>query len=158
MRKPRLIALLLGLAVVALLLWRPVSTYDSAKVYPALRELPKPYKSVRADYYLDGGSIGVDVIGANGTNLQFAFPVHEPTNGEPKYPRLFVGGLHLNRKPGAVPLTEITNSSDTRAMLVRLIEAEAPNSGERCLALIGLRSSPTDYLELAWYALCNRLR
>jgi hypothetical protein len=157
---PWLIALVVvvAVAVVSVLMWRPVPSYDLAKTYPPLRDLPKPYQSVRLAYYLDGGSLGVEVRGANGTNLQFAFPVHAQTNGEPKYPRLFVGGLHLSRKPGAVQLTEITNSPDTRTMLIRLIEADAPNGVERSMALFQLRSSPTDFLQLAWYALCNRLR
>lgn len=154
---PWLIALVVVVAVVTVLMWRPVPSYDLAKVYPALRDLPKPYQSVRLAYYLDGGSLGVEVRGANGTNLQFAFPVHARTNGEPKYPRLFVGGLHLKRKSDEEQLAEITNSPDTRAMLIRLIATDAKGL-ERDLALAALRGLPGDYVTFAVNALWNKLR
>lgn len=158
MNKTCIAIAVLVLVGVTMLLWRPVPSYDLAKVYPALRDLPKPYRSVRANWFSDGGSLSMEVIGTNGTALQFAFPVHVRTNGGPKYPQLFVGGLHLKRKPGEVQLTEIANSPDTRAMLIRLIATEANQGLERDLALAGLRGMPGDYVAFALAAGWNKFR
>ena len=156
MRKPWLIVSVLLLALVTLLLWWPIPAYELAKVHPALRDLPKPYRSVRAAYYMDGGSVGVEVIGADGTIRQFAFPVHERTNRGSSHPQMFIGGMHIRRKSGATPLTEITDSPDTRAMLIRLIEDHAEYSGDRCQALFQLRQAPKDLVSLAIYALWGK--
>ena len=144
MRKRWLIASVLALAVVTLLLWWPFPTYDLAKVHPSLRDLPKPYRSVRADSYLDGGSLGVEVVGSDGTVRQYAFPVHAGGNDSQSYPLLFVGGLHVQQKPGKAPLTEITNAAATKAMLLDVLSHGGGT--ETDLALVQLRGSLADYV------------
>ncbi len=158
MRKPWVIASLLVLGVIVLLLGLPSASYDLARVHPSLRELPRPYRSVNAGSFLDGGSAGVEVIGADGSIREFAFPVHERAGRRPDYPQLFFSERAGVRLPGDGPMAEIINSPDTRAMLIRLIESEATPNGDRALALISLRGAPKDYLSLAVYAMWGKYR
>lgn len=135
--------------------WWPFPSYDRANVHPSLRALPTPYRSIRVEYYLDGGSIGVEVVGADGTIRQFSLPV-DISGGRSTYPRLFVGGMHIDQKTGSTGLTEITNTAATKAMLIRLIDAEASDGAGRCLALLSLRRAPKDIVTWMVYVAWGR--
>lgn len=147
MRKPWVIVSLSLIGLITVLLCWPAASYDLARVHPSLRDLPRPYRAVRVESYLDGGSIGVEIVGADGTVQQFAFPVHGRPGQQPDYPQMFVGGKSIQRRPGQAPLTEITDSPDTRAMLIGLIDDEAKHDAERCIALVGLRGALGDYVK-----------
>ncbi|HTH48694.1 MAG TPA: hypothetical protein VMB21_14370 [Candidatus Limnocylindria bacterium] len=158
MRKPWVIAVLMVVGLITVLLCWPSASYDLARVHPSLRDLPRPYRSIKASSFLDGGSMGVEVIGGDGTIREFAFPVHERAGRRPDYPQLFFSERAGVRLPMDGPMAEITNSPDTRAMLIRLIESDATPDGDRALVLIGLRGGPKDYLSLAKYAAWGKYR
>src|SRR6185295_3374497 len=96
------------------LFW-PTSPYDLSRVHPNLRALKQPYRSVQAATYLDGGSVGVEIIDNDGTKVQAAFPVS--FDAPHRHDRLFIGAMHRSYT-GAV---EVAYTEDTKRFLVDII-------------------------------------
>ena len=76
------------LIVIGLMLWLfwPGPAYDPERVHPRLRALQQPYQSVKAVYYMDGGSIGIEIVDRGGSREQFALP--HRANGVPPVCRI----------------------------------------------------------------------
>ena len=142
MRKKRAIALGVGLFVITCLgfwFFRPSPAYDLTRVEPRLRSLQTPYRSVTTGYYMDGGSIGIEIVDGTGQREQFAIPAHlGDTN---RYGRVFVGAMH-DRKPGA---TEVADSENTKRMLIQILAATSGRSPHDDYCLMALRRRPSDY-------------
>jgi hypothetical protein len=131
-------AIALG-AAVALWPFRPAAGYDIERVHPRLRALSQPYQSVATRYYMDGGSIGIEITGTDGRQVQFAIPAHlGDTN---RYSRVFVGAMH-DRKPEAV---EVAEPEQTKRMLICILKEYPHRTALDDFCLMILRRSPVDY-------------
>lgn len=118
--------------------FRPTPSYDPAKVDPRLTSLEKPYQQVRVAYYMDGGSIGIEIVDKRGRKEQFAIPAHlGDTN---RYTRIFVGAMY-DHKQEAV---EIIKPEPTKRMLIEILAAMPDRSPWDDYCLMALRRSPTD--------------
>jgi hypothetical protein len=94
---------LLALAA-SLLFWVAQSPrYDVNRVEPRLRSLKQPISIVETVYYMDGGSIGIELIDREGKKEQFASPSH--LGSDESYVRVFVGAMH-DSNPGAVEVAD----------------------------------------------------
>ena len=111
---------LLSLAASLFIAFQPDPRYDREKVHPRLLSLQQPYKTVRTYYFMDGGSIGIEIVDREGRKEQFAVLA---LMGEPNpYTRVLVGGLH-HRAPGAVELHDASGNQVRMALfLVRVFE------------------------------------
>jgi hypothetical protein len=150
-RKKLAILALVTLVVVAILLLRPLPSYEMAHVHPSIRGLQQPFRSVTVEWYLDGGSIGMDITDRDGKLLQLAIPVDE--KGRRNFHRLFVGAKH-SLTDGAV---EIEFTQDTRLFLYDAVSYFAKPDTERDVALIALQGLTRDYVKFFLKALLSRV-
>jgi hypothetical protein len=134
------------------LLW-PFSAYDRSQVHPSIRNLHQPYRSVIASYYLDGGSVGVDITDRDGQQVQCAVPVHDGLDDKRKHHRLFLGGTHID----LTNTFEVVFTSDTKRCLADIIDRFATPGSDRDLALIALRGNPHDYAMVFTGALLRKV-
>lgn len=143
MRRKAVISLVAVAVVVAgLLLW-PFSRYDLSQVNPSIRSLRQPYQRVTADYYLDGGSIGIEIIDRDGQKVQLAIPIYDGPGDTLTYHRLYLGARYSTHSNAvAVAFTE-----DTKRFLADVIGRHATGP-DRDSALIALRGSPRDYVDV----------
>jgi hypothetical protein len=138
-RKRIIIVIVLTLiGCIAYWFFRPLPGYDVQLVHPRLRALQQPYQNIKTAYYLDGGSIGIEITDRDGRQEQFAIPAHlGDTN---RYSRVYVGAMYDN-EPDAV---EIAEPEDTKWMLVHILN-DYPNrtpSDDYCL--MALTRRPVD--------------
>lgn len=128
-------------------------TYDMARVHPSIRILQQPFRSVTADYYLDGGSIGMDITDRDGRRLKLAIPIYDGPGDPRTYHRLFLGARHSSYT-GAV---EVAFTEDTRRFLCDIISRQAVPGPDRDSALIALRGTPLDYADVYSRVLLRRV-
>ena len=143
--KKRLIlwfGIILGLLVALIFLGLRVPRYNPAGVHPDLLALKEPFGSVKAFYYFDGGSIGVEILDAAGKDLRLALPVNH------RYSRLFFGKTHLSER-GAV-VAEVPFSEDSKRFIAEIIDTYAERGADRNWALLYLRKAPVDRLRVWW--------
>ena len=122
-------------------LW-PLPSYDASQVCPQLISLQKPYQKVKTALFLDGGSIGIEIIDRDGQREQFALPCPSDNTNYPGYSRVFVGALWNHRK-GAI---EISNPEPTKLMLVKILQDYPNRSAHDDASLFFLRRKPIDYI------------
>ena len=136
------ILLVIAAGVLGILFWLfyPSPSYDLSRVEPRLRALQAPYQNMKALYYLDGGSVGIEIVDQFGTREQFSFPVF--LGGTNNYSKVYVGTLHVS-KPGAVL---VSDSEQTKRMLIAILADLPTRSVEEDVCLTVLRRRPTDYL------------
>jgi hypothetical protein len=151
MTRIRILLAVLAAVVMGLWLWRP-NGYDRAQVLPAVRDLPRPFQKVSAGYYLDGGSIGLEITDAMGRVTRIAIPVSQGPGNSRQYNRLFLGALSA-KNSNAV---EMAFSQDTRRYLLEILQKEA-SGVDRDAALIYLRGSFRDYFEVFGHFAYRRL-
>lgn len=127
-------------AVVAVVFWflRPAPRYDIQRVDSRLRALQQPYRSVKTGYYMDGGSIGIEIVDRDDRTEQFAIPSH--LGDANRYTQVFVGAMH-DRTPGAV---EIAEPEHTRRMLICILQDYPNRTAWDDFALMALRRRPVD--------------
>lgn len=125
----------------------PISSYDYSNVHPSIKNLKQPYQNVYVSYYLDGGSIGIRIVGQDGEQLKLALPISEG----PAYRQLYQGATH-HTESNAV---EIVFSEDTRKYLIDIVEHHA-ESVDRDIALIALRGALRDYAGAYGHALLRK--
>ena len=65
---------LLAVFFAGLVAW-PTAGYDERQIHPRLQALNIPYQSVKTDYFLDGGSVGITSVDRDGNKLELALPV-----------------------------------------------------------------------------------
>jgi len=139
-KKVIIICCLIAVAVLAFWFFRPASSYDIQRVDSRLRALQQPYRSVKTGYYMDGGSIGIEIVDRDGRMEQFAIPSHlGDTN---RYTKVFVGAMH-DRKPGAV---EIIEPEHTKRMLVCILQDYPNRTAWDDFALTALGRRPVDFV------------
>ena len=138
------------LVVAALLLW-PFGTADLGEVPPELPFHP-PYAQVEVDYYLDGGSIGIQVVDNQGTTNLMALPARLVGNDK-VYTNLVFGTVWVGRTntPG-IPLTK-----ELKNYLVALIEQHGSPEMHKTIALSELRGAPRDYLRVFNYVVRTKV-
>jgi hypothetical protein len=124
-------------------------TYDPARVHPRLRDLREPYQSIRACFFLDGGSIGIKIVDRDGHREDFAIRAH--LGDKDSYTRVFVGALH-DQSPDAV---EISDPEHTRRMLTRIIADRPDRSAYDDADVLLLRRYPKDYIRVLWHRWCG---
>jgi len=151
MRKKLIIAIAIVAAAVPVLLLWPFPRYDPARVHPSIRTLRQPYQRVTADYYLDGGSVGLEIIDRDGQKLQLAIPIYDGPGDTRTYHRLYLGARYF-KNTNAV---EISFTEDTKRFLAEVIGRNATGP-DRDLSLIALRGSPRDYVDVYGRALLNK--
>jgi hypothetical protein len=141
----------IGAIALMVCLW-PSPRVDPQRVLPSLRDLAKPYRSVRTGYYLDGGSIGVEILDRDGHRLALALPVGYDGIRR-TYSRLLVGGMHAS-DTNAV---EKPFTAETRKVLIGVIEQSGASTDDPSLdlALLYLRRSPRDYARICARAVAN---
>jgi len=128
--------------VIGLMLWLfwPGPAYDPERVHPRLRALQQPYQSVKAVYYMDGGSIGIEIVDRGSSREQFALPHHlGDTN---RYTKVFVGALY-DRKHGA---EEISDPEHTKRMLIEILRKTPNRHAWADFCLMSLRHRPIDFV------------
>jgi len=130
------------LAIVCFLFWffRPSPGYDINRVEPRLRAIQEPYQNIKTAYYLDGGSVGIEITDRDGRKEQFAIPAHlDDTN---RYTKVFVGAMS-DRKPGAI---EVAHSEQTKRMLIQVLTSKPNRTPYDDVCLMFLRQRPADYV------------
>jgi hypothetical protein len=138
-KKVIIVAILVTVAVAAFWFFQPAHRYDVGLVHPRLRALQQPYRSVKTAYYMDGGSIGIEIIDRDGHREQFAIPSHlGDTN---RYTRIFVGAMR-DHKPEAV---EIFEPEHTKRMLVCILQDYPNRTAWDDFSLMALRRRPVDF-------------
>ena len=138
-KKVIIICCLIAVTVLAFWFFRSAPSYDIQRVDSRLRALQQPYRSVKTGYYMDGGSIGIEIVDRDGRMEQFAIPSHlGDTN---RYTKVFVGAMH-DRKPGAI---EITEPEHTKRMLVCILQDYPNRTAWDDFALMALRRHPVDF-------------
>lgn len=138
-KKVIIICSLVVAAVLAFWFFRSAPSYDIKRVDSRLRALQKPYQIVKTGYYMDGGSIGIEIVDRDGRTEQFAIPSHlGDTN---RYTKVFVGAMH-DRKPGAV---EIVEPEHTKRMLVCILQDYPNRTAWDDYSLMALRRRPVDF-------------
>jgi hypothetical protein len=95
----------------------------------------EPYQEVESSYFYDGGSIGVEIIDANGVQEQFAIPAH--LGDRNPYQRLYVGAKH-DSEPGAIEIGEPANTKLRLMTILRDYRSKA-HSNASCLAKLSGR-------------------
>ena len=138
-KKVIVVCCLIAVAVLAVWFFQAPPGFKIERVDNRLRALQEPYRSVKTHYYMDGGSIGIEIVDREGRMEQFAIPSHlGDTN---RYKKVFVGAMH-HRKPGAV---EIIEPKDTKRMLICILK-DYPNRTEwDDFALMALARRPVDF-------------
>jgi hypothetical protein len=65
-----------AVAVLSLVLaLRRFSSYSISRVDPRIRGLQQPFQTVNTGFYLDGGSVGIEIIDRDGKKIQLATPI-----------------------------------------------------------------------------------
>jgi hypothetical protein len=135
------------LACAAFWFFRPLHGYDIQHVHPRLRALQQPYQNVKTHLYLDGGSIGIEIIDRNGQREQFALPVEVTVNPANEkwttaYKQVYIGAI-LKTDPNAVEITEPENN---KWMLASILQVYPKRIYQDDLALMSLGRRPVDVM------------
>jgi hypothetical protein len=102
--------------------------------------LREPFTTVRAAYFLDGGSVGIEIVDRDGKRELFALP--GGLEERRRYSRLFVGAVH-DRREGAL---EIDAPEHTKLMLIDILATYPRLSPEHDLCLASLSRRPVDFV------------
>ena len=111
----KIISLALVGIFATLLCWvyRPYARPDMAKVHPRLTALIAPYQKVDVRYFMDGGSISIDITDAEGNDLQVAVPARE------LYESIYFDALYVGTNSS---VTQIDSPQHTALRLQEIIE------------------------------------
>jgi hypothetical protein len=128
----------LGLVVCAFIF--PLRKADKLGVHPLFADLKEPVRVTGTRYYLDGGSIGLQVVDGRGLTNLFAFPVGYG-GYRAKYSHFVAGVWHTGTNThDRVPLDE-----QTRRYVCYLVETKSAGNIDEDLILVNLRGAPRDY-------------
>jgi hypothetical protein len=143
---------LAALACIAFWFFHPSPSYDISRVEPRLSSLRGPYQHVKTAYYLDGGSIGIEITDRDGKTEQFAIPAHlGETN---RYTLVYVGAMH-DRKPGAVL---VSDSEQPKRMLIHVLAATPHRTAYDDLCLMFLRRRSADFVHCLFLKITGGFR
>ena len=125
---------------------RQLPYYDKAKVSPSLSTLKEPLKSVRLQSYMDGGSIAIELISADGRIVQCVVPVSD--RNPQVWNRVFIGSL----APNDSNARQLSFPEDNKAFLIRMIQRYAIRDETKIRVLVQLRGSAIDYISGIMYS------
>jgi len=131
-------------------LWivRPCSSYDKSIIDERLTSLEEPFKSVGAGYYMDGGSVGIEIVDKNDTTLKIALPVIDFGDNR-SYEEIFFGACHHNNlEDGSI---EVKNPAETKLMLQDILHRYSNNDQRIDIALCAIRGRAVDYIRLIYH-------
>ena len=132
------------ITVVSLLVFRTPAV-DVSQVHPSLASLGRPYQSVETAYFMDGGSVGVQILGRDGKLFNACLP--RPMGEQDKYKkRIFMNCSHYQDK-GAI---EVAGYPHTGILLRNiLVESKTPHLySDRASA--ELTGAPRDWAIAVW--------
>ena len=143
---------LIGVIAVGLLaLLFPLPRFAPDGVDPRVAGMRRPFKQVVVGYYLDGGSIGIQVVDRAGLPNSFSLPVEK--SGDHIYKTLVAGTMWVT-KTNLFPAVELDKK--TWSYLCRIIELQTQPDANGTLALLYLRGAPRDYLRWGWRVLLTK--
>ncbi len=127
--------------------FRPLPSYDIQRVHPRLRALQQPYQDIKTHLYLDGGSVGIEIVDRNGQQEKFALPVKVTVNPVNErwtttYKQVYIGAI-LKADPGAI---EIADPENTKWMIASILQAYPKRTYYDDVALAWLGRRPVDIM------------
>ena len=143
----------LGVIALVSLIWvfRPYSSPDLGAVSKELSELSEPYQSVDTAYYLDGGSVGIRVVDADGLEAVFCMRA-DLSDGGRRYERLYYGALHYSEESPS----EIPQSLDTVLRLLEIMRSTDGVDRERDIAVASVSGRWSDFSKIFWRKFVSR--
>lgn len=146
----------IGLSLGILFAWFfwPSPAYERAKVHASLQALAQPYRAVVTEYYMDGGSVGIQITDRNGRVMEYALPVSE--DNPRRYEQVFFGAMWI--KDRSKSPVEVKDPTETKKMLIRIIDRYSPRDANTGVALCALRGLPRDYASALAYAFLQQWR
>jgi hypothetical protein len=134
----KIISIAIVCIIATLLCWvyRPYARPDMAKVHPRLTALIEPYQKVDVGYFMDGGSIAIDITDAEGNDLQVAVPARE------LYESIYFDTLYVGTNSS---VTQIDSPQHTALRLQEIIE---DHKGSDELPLVKWRDRDRDYIRI----------
>jgi len=138
-------------ALALLWIFRPYATPDPDAVSKHLSELQEPFQSVDTAYFLDGGSVGIRVVDAQGERADFCLRA-AMGDGDRKYERLYFGALHYTDEPSA----EILQPSETILRLLEVVRAADGEDRERDFAVASASGRWRDFSKIFWRKFVSR--
>jgi hypothetical protein len=125
-------------------IFRPSPRFNRTNIAAELLSLKEPLLDVRIDWFLDGGSFEIVLVGQDGTELKCELPVSDTP--VPEWNRILVSS-------GGVFVRELPFVADNKAYVIRLIERYAGRDEMKMKALIELRGIERDYISAFFYRL-----
>jgi transglutaminase-like putative cysteine protease len=115
--------------------------------------LQEPIRVTKALFYLDGGSIGLEIVDGRGATTSFALPISS-VSGADRYTHFALGTVRAAKTNSQqlIPL-----DSKTRAYIAYLLERKTPRDTDADIALTSLRGAPRDYATALIHVLQKRL-
>ena len=131
-------------------LLRPSDSFDSTRVDPEISSLQAPYKSVRTAYYLDGGSIEIEIIDATGRMIQIAIPVISKSGK--KHEEIYVGTMHREKNNAR----KVSDPEQTKHMLIQAMKDHSNGDPDIDFIIAELRNRASDYAKVVWHKVLGR--
>jgi hypothetical protein len=129
---------------VGLWIFRPSPSFNEKNLAAELLALKEPLSDVRINYYLDGGSFGIDLVGCDGAEVKCELPVSDRSPESWDRVRITSGNSAAK---------ELSSPWDNKAYLIRLIERHAPRGEDKINALVRLRGIERDHISAWLYSL-----
>lgn len=153
--KKRLIIIAAGIGLLAILgvawVYRPYPKPNLDRVHPRVRQLQEPLRSLRVGYYLDGGSISLNMVDAQGTALELAVPVWD--DGK-EYGAIYLDThYHKTNSPGV----KVDAPEQTALRLQELLREPDPPDGTKDLALARWSGRGSDNIRFVLHLLIRKL-
>jgi hypothetical protein len=137
---------LVALSIFSLLscawVFRPDHKPNMTEVIPELSGMKEPFKRIHSVYYLDGGTVGIQLIDQQDNEISFSLPA--PLGGNDRYKELFKGALHYNEEGSQ----EISNPQETKARLAQILRSNPNFNQETDIALASMTGRLRDYLKI----------
>lgn len=137
-------------AIIVSILWiiRPCTSYDKSIIDKKLTSLEEPFKSVDVGYYMDGGSVSIEIVDKNNILLKIALPVIGIE--DPSYEKVYFGVYHIDHlKEGG---DEVDNPVETILMLQDILHRHSKGNPQLIVGLYALRGRVIDYIKLAYHS------
>jgi len=141
--------LVLGVLAVVALAWlfKPSPHFNREHLDAELPAISEPLRMVRVLWYLDGGSISVELVRTNNETTTCFIPA--PLKKQGGYSSVFIGTDLTGRDKGR----ELAFPEDHRAYLITLIDKYAPRDEMKVQVLVSLRGYPRDYISAYLYGI-----
>jgi hypothetical protein len=108
--------------------------YVRSGVHPDLRSLNLPLQRIRAHYYFDGGSLGMELVDRDGKRIELSIPHWHTADDDTFYKYIYVGAKYMPKGAAVTPL-----NIHTKRFLIEMLEETSPER-ESKIALNALRA------------------